>query len=115
MVKNNTGGKSTKSKARKNTNQYEKSNMKDLLKTEDQDYAKILNVYGGGRSKVKCYSVSTEYPNELLAICRGKLNQRSKCKIGQLVCISFRDYEKDKCDIIYVNTTRRSIILFRIS
>ncbi len=98
MVKNTTGGNKTKNKARKNIAQTRSINYSEISKTDDQDYAKILKVFGSGRYQVLCLSDKIER----LGISRGKMNSRGKIVIDSLVLISKRDYQDSKCDILYL-------------
>lgn len=95
MVKNTTGGSKHKKYANKSsdTTQY---NIKNLIKQgEEQMYAYIDNVLGNCRFNVKCIDDKIR-----LAHVRGKLRKRSWCNQGDIVLISTRDFQDDKCDII---------------
>ena len=95
MVKNTTGGSKHKKYANKSSDitQY---NIKNLIKQGDEQmYAYIDNVLGNCRFNVKCMDDKIR-----LAHVRGKLKKRSWCNQGDIVLISTRDFQDDKCDII---------------
>ena len=95
MVKNTTGGSKHKKYANKSSDitQY---NIKNLIKQGDEQmYAYIDTVFGNCRFNVKCIDNKIR-----LAHIRGKLRKRSWCSQGDIVLISTRDFQDDKCDII---------------
>lgn len=97
MVKNKTGGNKTKSKARK-TIQSSSHQFKyeDIIKVDDQEYAKILKIHGGGRYDLECYDGTKR-----MGISRGKIN-KIKPNVGSLVLVSKRDFQDSKCDVLYI-------------
>ncbi len=97
MVKNSSGGKIAKTKARKNMNARPSLKYEELIKTEDQEYARILSINGGGRYRVICYDKV-----ERLGICRSKINRNEMIALGGIVLVSKRDFQDAKCDILYV-------------
>ena len=98
MVKNNTGGNKTKSKARKNTQSSQfKFKYEDIIKVDEQEYAKITKIHGGGRYDLDCYDNVKR-----LGISRGKINRNVKPGIGSLVLISKRDFQDNKADILHM-------------
>lgn len=106
MVKNTKGGSKTKQTSRKVT--QTNINYSDLIKTDDQEYAKITKVNGGGRYEVLCTDKT-----ERLGISRGKINRCGKVTIGTLVLISKRDYQDSKCDIIHIYRTEERNYLIK--
>jgi translation initiation factor 1A len=96
MVKNTKGGKRAKNLARKNIDVDRSLKFDDLVKTEDQEYAKVTKVNGGHRYNLNCYDKVNR-----LGISRGKIN-KGKVEIGTLVLISKRDYQDNKCDILHI-------------
>ena len=95
MVKNTTGGSKHKKYANKSSDvtQY---NIKNLIKKGDEQmYAYIETVLGNCRFNVKCIDNKIR-----LAHVRGKLRKRSWCNQGDIVLISTRDFQDNKCDII---------------
>ena len=96
MVKNSTGGNKAKSKARKNFNVDTTVYVDKIEKDSEQEYAKVIKVNGGGR-----YAIFCEDKSQRLGIARGKINRNVRIGIDSLVLISRRDYQDDKCDILY--------------
>ena len=97
MVKNK-GGKKTKSKSRKGFRQKE-LNIKDLKKIDDQEYAHVLLEKGDGRYNLICYDKVKR-----MGILRGTLRRRHRLSKGDLVLISIRSFQNDKCDIVGIYT-----------
>ena len=95
MVKN-SGGNKAKGKARKIV-QNQSVSYDKLTPSEEQAYARIISVYGGGR-----YQVELQDECKKLGVLCGKLKRGRRPKLQDLVCVSLRDYQDDKCDIIYV-------------
>ena len=110
MVKNTKGGKGAKSKARKNLGERE-TKYSELIKTEDQEYAKILNVYGGGRCKVRLFAESAAQEKELLAVSCGRIKRYAKLKPEGLVLVSLRDFQEGKCDILHAYNAKETQML----
>ena len=101
MVKNTKGGKKSKNLARKNIGVDKSLKYDDLIKTDDQEYARVLKVNGGNRYELLCYGSSpSEYTNKL-GISRGKIN-KTKVEVGTIVLISTRDFQPDKCDVLHI-------------
>ena len=73
--------------------------MDDLKKIEGQEYALVEKVYGQGRYLLKCYDKINR-----LGIRRGKIKKFAKIEMGNLVLVSLRDYQNDKCDILHTYT-----------
>ena len=95
MVKNITGGSKHKKYAKKSSDitQY---NIKNLIKEgNEQMYAYVDTILGNCRFNVKCTDDKIR-----LAHIRGKLRKRSWCKVGDIILISLRDFQDNKCDII---------------
>ena len=106
MVKNTTGGSKHK-KFAKNREDVEKFNIKNLIKSSnDQEYAYIINVLGNCRFNVEC----SDNKNRLAHI-RGKLKKRTWCNEGDIILISLRDFQDDKCDIIQKYTPEQIQLL----
>ena len=110
MVKNTKGGKLAKSKARKNLGEREVK-YAELIKTEDQEYAKILNHYGGGRCRVKLYNETVSEQKELLSVSCGKIKRYAKFRPETLALVSLRDFQEGKCDMLHVYTPKETQLL----
>ena len=86
-----------------------------LLKEEEQEYAKITNIFGGGRCQVEILKgpgVLLSTKNIVLAILRGSLRKKTRLCKDQVVLISVRDFQDNKVDIIHVydNSEVRQLI-----
>ena len=72
--------------------------LDDLIPSKDcnQSYAYVSQKYGDGRYSIMCYDKVTR-----MGIASGKLKKSSRIDKGALVLVSLREYQDDKCDIIY--------------
>lgn len=117
MVKN-AGGKQAKKLARKNQNNDEHHvSINDISKTNEQEYALIDKVLGGGR-----FSVITPDNKKRIGISRGrmfsrngKVKDRSLMTPGNLVLLSLRDFQDDKADILLFYTKEQVDLLIQYS
>jgi translation initiation factor 1A len=97
MVKNTTGGNKAKSKARKDVIKVNDKARDDLIKTEGQEYAVIIDVRTAKEMHLLCYD-----KKQRLGIVRGRLfYKRVKFAKGNVVLISLRGFEDSKCDILH--------------
>jgi translation initiation factor 1A len=97
MVKNK-GGNKTKGKSRKSF-RIKELGLKDLKKDEGQEYAFVRSVYGDGRYELMCYD-----KKKRLGILRGSLKRKTRISKSDLVLVSLRNFQDDKCDIVAVYT-----------
>ena len=93
MVRNNKGGKH-KHKARKDY-KPKSLNIEQLKKIDGQEYGFVKEKYSSQHYKLLCYDKV-----ERLGCLRGKL-RKARIKNSDLVLVSIRDFQDDKCDIIY--------------
>ena len=72
------------------------------LETADkfQNYAQVVSMLGDGRIKIKCL-VDNKIV-EKLGIIRGSMRKRQWINSGDIVIVCIREFETDKCDVIYV-------------
>ena len=72
--------------------------LDDLIPSKDdnQSYAYVSQKYGDGRYSIMCYDKVTR-----MGIVAGKLKKSSRIDKGALVLVSLREFQDDKCDIIY--------------
>ena len=89
---NNKGGK--KYKRNKNIAQ-ENKNTRFKDENESQEYAQITKALGNCRFEVLCFDGKTR-----LATMCGKMRKRVFVNQGELVLVSLRDWQDNKCDII---------------
>jgi len=72
------------------------------LETADkfQNYAQVISMLGDGRIKIKC--IINNKIVEKLGIIRGSMRKRQWINSGDIVIVCIRDFEPDKCDVVYV-------------
>jgi translation initiation factor 1A len=94
MPKNKIGGSGAKKAASKNGIQ---STREIPFREELQDYALVENLLGNGRLKLKCLSDNTER----LGTIRGNMYKKVWINKDDIVLVSLREYQDDKCDVIF--------------
>ena len=109
MTVNKKGG--NKAKKQKN-NPVEKSErpleLKDPL--ELQEYAQVTKALGNGRYDVECFD-----GKKRLAHARGNLKKKKIfVKVGNVIVVSLREFEDNKCDILYVYNSKEIKSLKRL-
>jgi len=67
------------------------------LKEEGQEYAQITSLKGNCRFDVKCFD-----GKDRLAIVCGSMRKRRFVNAKDIILVSLRDFQDDKCDIIDV-------------
>ena len=87
---NKKGGKKHK---RGKKEGYETKTLR--LKEEGQEYAQIKACKGNCRFDVKCFDGT-----DRIAILCGKMRKRVFVNMKDIVLVSIRDFQDDKCDII---------------
>lgn len=105
MVKNSNGGNKTKSKARKNFT-LKTITRDELIKIDGQEYAYVQKKLGDGRYELICYDKTTR-----LGISRGTVKKKSRVEVGNVVLVSLRDFQDNKCDILHVFTQEECDLL----
>ena len=66
-----------------------------VLKEEGTVYGQVLKMLGNGRVDVYCFDSVKRIGN-----IRGKMKRRVWIAAGDVVLISLRDFQNEKCDII---------------
>ena len=96
------------SNAKRLKNQREDKRVLEF-KTEGQEYGYILKLLGDSRAEVFCYD-----GKKRSGIIRGKMKKRCWIRIGDHVLVSLRDYQDNKCDIIfkYFDTEVRNLKIY---
>ena len=97
MPKNKIGGSGAKKAASKNTFQ---SARQIPFKEDLQDYGIVQNLLGNGRVKVLCLTDNTER----LGTIRGSMYKKVWINKDDLILVSLREYQDDKCDVIFKYT-----------
>ena len=72
------------------------------LETADkfQNYAQVISMLGDGRIKIKC--IIDDKVIDKLGIIRGSMRKRQWINSGDIVIVCIRDFEPNKCDVVYV-------------
>lgn len=93
MVINKKGGK----KGKKGKRPTEQAERKIILKEELQEYCQITKLLGNCRLEGNCFDGKTRICN-----IRGSMRKKIWIKVGDIVIVSLREFEDNKCDIIYL-------------
>jgi translation initiation factor 1A len=72
-----------------------------VFREDDQDYAIISTVLGGGRMKVTCINAGGKQI-ERIGTIRGNMRKKVWINKDDFVLVSLRDYQDDRCDIILI-------------
>lgn len=108
MTKNTKGGAKHKKYA-KNKIDNGPINIKSIVKdSEFQTYGYITKVLGNCR-----FDIDSWDGIKRIGHVRGKIRKRSWCILGDLVLISLRDFQDDKCDIIKKYTDEEVQLLLK--
>jgi len=87
-------GKGGKSRRRgKNNNEDTKRVL--VLKEEGQEYAQVIKMLGNGRLEAFCFDGKTRQCH-----IRGKLQKKVWINKEDIILVSLRDFQDDKCDVI---------------
>lgn len=107
MVNNKSGG----NKCRKAKNVDNNKDGELQFKEDGQDYATVITLLGNGRCRVLCHADGVTR----LAIIRGCLKKK-KIFIAKddVVLISLREYQDEKCDLLdkYTSDQVRNLIAY---
>ena len=96
MVQKKGGNKQKKQKKVSDINDSRPLSLKDI--SQLQEYAQIVKAYGNGRFETNCFDGKTR-----LAHARGSLKKKKIfVKAGDVVLISLREFEDNKCDVLHV-------------
>ncbi len=83
-----------------------------LTKTEDQVYAIITAIHGGGRCQVQLLD---EKKTSLIGVCRGAIKRRGfKPRTGHVVLASYRSFQDNKVDILHVYHPNEVKMLYKL-
>ena len=94
MTKNTIGGKGHK-RAKKQIIDVKNIPLKNSQ--EETDYAIVTTILGNGRMRVMCLSDK----KERLGHIRGTLYKKTWIAKDDVVLISIRDFQNDRCDILF--------------
>jgi translation initiation factor 1A len=102
MGKKNTGGKNFK-KLKK----ISSDNRELIFKENEQEYARITKSLGDSRFECECIGL-----NQIkIAHVRGVFKKRVWMGIGDIILVSLRDFDPEKCDIIHKYTQDEAMLL----
>lgn len=100
MPKNTVGGKKYKQQKHKTD---ENLNKPLLLKENGQEYASVTKLLGHSRVSAAFYDNNLKREREINCVLRpGLKKKRQWAKLGSIILISLRDFEKDRADVIHV-------------
>ncbi|KAM0683321.1 Translation initiation factor 1A [Mitosporidium daphniae] len=94
---------------RRGKNENESSKRELIYKSEGQVYGQVTRMLGSGRLEVYCFDGQTR-----LAHIRGKLRKKVWINQGDIVLISLRDFQEDKCDVLLKYTPDEARVLKQI-
>ena len=86
----NLGGKNQKKKKKTQAEDRE-----CRFKDESEEYAQIIKILGDGRFQCKCADGI-----ERIAHVRGKMRKRIWLANGDIILVSLREFEPEKCDVV---------------
>jgi translation initiation factor 1A len=69
----------------------------EILKGDDQEYAKVIERKGGPIMSVRLLTGKT-----INGVIRGNMRKRAWMKSGDIILVCIRDFQKDKVDIVHV-------------
>lgn len=95
MPRNTKGGKGYK-KGKKGGNEVTNIKRPIIYKQSDEEYAIISKMLGNCRVSCSCLDGI-----ERLGVIRGSFVKRVWITVGDVVLVSLREYQDDKCDIIH--------------
>ena len=93
--KNVKGGKKFKKKKDDSGGEYDLKNV--IFKEVDQEYGQVTALLGNCRLRLDCIDGKTR-----LGKIRGAIRKKSWIVLNDVVLVSLRDYEDDKCDVLHV-------------
>lgn len=83
-----------------------------ILKTDEQEYAKVTKLLGDCRVECECYDKKVR-----LGIIRNKMRRgkNNRVTLGSIVIVSLREYQDSKADIVHVYNAEETIRLRRMN
>ena len=104
MTRNVFGGKKAKKMSRFRSHQNKSRTM--IYKADMQDYAEVTRLLGDCRCEIK---LSDE--RMIIGHIRGKLKKKTWIRVGDIVLISYRDFQMDKFDIVHRDSEEESSMI----
>ena len=102
MSKKNTGGKNFKKQKKAFS-----GNKELIFREDEQSYARITKALGDSRFECECFELNMKK----IAHVRGVFKRKLWMGIGDIVLVSLRDFDPQKCDIIHKYTPDEAITL----
>ena len=103
MPKNKQGGKKYKQQKHKENDDSQRALLKP---TEEQEFAYVTKLLGNSRVSARFYDKRDKENiriNEIICFLRPELKKKRQfAKIGSLMIIALRDFEKNKADVIHI-------------
>jgi translation initiation factor 1A len=96
MTKNTKGGKGFKKGKKNRGDDSEVSTKALILKQDGEEYATVTKLLGNCRLNCACHDGT-----ERIGIIRGRLVKRVWITTGDIVLVSIRDFQDNKCDVIH--------------
>lgn len=109
MPKNKTGGKKFRGKKKTNKDSNKTVSRHLEFKTEGQEYARVTKLYGNRRIQAL-----DNQGNECLGIIPGKFKSRVWINVGDIILLGIREFQPDKCDVIYKYTNQEAKKLYKM-
>lgn len=92
--KNTQGGKKFKKKKDDSSGGNDLKNV--IFKEVDQEYAQVTALLGNCRLRLNCIDGKSR-----LGIIRGALRKKVWIAVNDVVLVSIREFEDDKCDVLH--------------
>jgi len=100
------GGNKKRRGKNKSTYSINKNNI--IKKEESQMYVRVLKMLGSGRLNALC-----DDGKERLCKIRGNMIKKIFISIDNIILVSIRDFEEDKCDVINKYNDEEASILYK--
>jgi translation initiation factor 1A len=94
MGKNIKGGKKFKKKKEEGGGESDLKNI--IFKEVDQEYAQVTALLGNCRLRLNCIDGKTR-----IGKIRGAIRKKMWISMNDVVLVSLRDFEDDKCDVLH--------------
>lgn len=95
-------------KGKNNVKEHKTEYKREMMyKDRDQDYAIVQKLCGDCRLIGICQSDALERQCHI----RGKMKKKIWIKVGDVILVAFREFEKDKCDVIHKYSDEEAKIL----
>lgn len=107
MGKNVKGGKKFKKKKDDGDDNHDLKNV--IFKEVDQEYAQVTALLGNCRLRLNCIDGKTR-----MGKIRGAIRKKSWISMNDVVLVSLREFEDDKCDVLHAYKAPEVIYLQKL-